>query len=158
SVVQLGNTGHEDCWTSSPRIPQPSWMDFKPQNSPLPESFPIPQIVVWKRYSDFKKLHADLAYTHRNLFRRMEDFPTFPRAQVFGRFDPEVIEERRKAAEDMLHFTVHIPALNNSPQLKEFFRVSSFICSAFYFGTRATLGGGKREGADCALRIGGLPG
>ncbi|ETE61616.1 Sorting nexin-15, partial [Ophiophagus hannah] len=52
----------------------------------------------------------------------MEDFPAFPRAQVFGRFDPEVIEERRKAAEDMLHFTVHIPALNNSPQLKEFFR------------------------------------
>ncbi|XP_026573522.1 sorting nexin-15 isoform X1 [Pseudonaja textilis] len=80
------------------------------------------EIVVWKRYSDFKKLHTDLAYTHRNLFRRMEDFPAFPRAQVFGRFDPEVIEERRKAAEDMLHFTVHIPALNNSPQLKEFFR------------------------------------
>ncbi|XP_015680828.1 sorting nexin-15 [Protobothrops mucrosquamatus] len=82
----------------------------------------IKEIVVWKRYSDFKKLHADLAYTHRNLFRRMEDFPAFPRAQVFGRFDPEVIEERRKAAEDMLCFTIHIPALNNSPQLKEFFR------------------------------------
>uniref|UniRef100_A0A8C6VR58 Sorting nexin 15 n=1 Tax=Naja naja TaxID=35670 RepID=A0A8C6VR58_NAJNA len=116
------------------------------------------EIVVWKRYSDFKKLHADLAYTHRNLFRRMEDFPAFPRAQVFGRFDPEVIEERRKAAEDMLHFTIHIPALNNSPQLKEFFRVSSFIYSAFYSGTRATLGGGRREGADCALRSRGLPG
>ncbi|KAM6435344.1 sorting nexin-15 [Liasis olivaceus] len=82
----------------------------------------VKEIVVWKRYSDFKKLHADLAYTHRNLFRRMEDFPSFPRAQVFGRFDPEVIEERRKAAEAMLRFTVHIPALNNSPQLKEFFR------------------------------------
>ncbi|XP_070622191.1 sorting nexin-15 [Erythrolamprus reginae] len=80
------------------------------------------EIIVWKRYSDFKKLHADLAYTHRNLFRRMEDFPAFPRAQVFGRFDPEVIEERRKAAEDMLRFTIPIPALNNSPQLKEFFR------------------------------------
>nr|XP_060613850.1 sorting nexin-15 [Anolis sagrei ordinatus] len=82
----------------------------------------VKEIVVWKRYSDFKKLHSDLAYTHRNLFRRMEDFPSFPRAQVFGRFEPEVIEERRKAAEVMLRFTVHIPALNNSPQLKEFFR------------------------------------
>ncbi|XP_062821440.1 sorting nexin-15 isoform X2 [Anolis carolinensis] len=82
----------------------------------------VKEIVVWKRYSDFKKLHSDLAYTHRNLFRRMEDFPSFPRAQVFGRFEPEVIEERRKAAEIMLRFTVHIPALNNSPQLKEFFR------------------------------------
>uniref|UniRef100_A0A803SPP7 PX domain-containing protein n=1 Tax=Anolis carolinensis TaxID=28377 RepID=A0A803SPP7_ANOCA len=72
----------------------------------------VKEIVVWKRYSDFKKLHSDLAYTHRNLFRRMEDFPSFPRAQVFGeaRFEPEVIEERRKAAEII-------------PQLKEFFRV-----------------------------------
>nr|XP_056708799.1 sorting nexin-15 [Euleptes europaea] len=82
----------------------------------------VKEIVVWKRYSDFKKLHGDLAYTHRNLFRRLEDFPPFPKAQVFGRFEPKVIEERRKAAEVMLHFTVHIPALNNSPQLKEFFR------------------------------------
>ncbi|XP_053134558.1 sorting nexin-15 isoform X3 [Hemicordylus capensis] len=80
------------------------------------------EIVVWKRYSDFKKLHGELAYIHRNLFRRLEDFPSFPKAQVFGRFEPEVIEERRKAAEAMLRFTAHIPALNNSPQLKEFFR------------------------------------
>ncbi|XP_028566378.2 sorting nexin-15 [Podarcis muralis] len=82
----------------------------------------VKEIVVWKRYSDFKKLHGDLAYTHRNLFRRLEDFPPFPKAHVFGRFEPEVIEERRKAAEVMLRFTVDIPALNNSPQLKEFFR------------------------------------
>lgn len=33
-----------------------------------------------------------------------------------------MIEERRKGAEDLLRFTVPIPALNNSPQLKEFFR------------------------------------
>ncbi|XP_067400050.1 sorting nexin-15 isoform X2 [Emydura macquarii macquarii] len=82
----------------------------------------VKEITVWKRYSDFKKLHGDLSYIHRNLFRRMEEFPAFPKAQVFGRFEPEVIEERRKAAEAMLRFTVHIPALNNSPQLKEFFR------------------------------------
>ncbi|XP_068922421.1 sorting nexin-15 isoform X3 [Petaurus breviceps papuanus] len=80
------------------------------------------QVVVWKRYSDFRRLHGDLAYTHRNLFRRLEEFPAFPRAQVFGRFEAAVIEERRKAAEAMLRFTVNIPALNNSPQLKEFFR------------------------------------
>lgn len=82
----------------------------------------VKEIVVWKRYSDFKKLHGDLAYIHRNLFRRLEEFPPFPKAQVFGRFEPEVIEERRKAAETMLRFTVHIPALNNSPQLKDFFQ------------------------------------
>lgn len=77
---------------------------------------------MWKRYSELKKLHGELAYTHRNLFRRQEEFPSFPRAQVFGRFDEAVIEERRKAAEAMLLFTTNIPALYNSPQLKEFFR------------------------------------
>ncbi|XP_069821614.1 sorting nexin-15 [Dendropsophus ebraccatus] len=80
------------------------------------------EIVVWKRYSDFKKLHGELLYTHRNLFQRTQEFPPFPRAQVFGRFEAPVIEERRQAAEDMLRFTVNITALNNSPQLKEFFR------------------------------------
>ncbi|XP_074129626.1 sorting nexin-15 isoform X3 [Sminthopsis crassicaudata] len=87
----------------------------------------VKEVVVWKRYSDFRRLHGDLAYTHRNLFRRLEEFPAFPRAQVFGRFEASVIEERRKAAEDMLRFTVNIPALNNSPQLKEFFRGGDVI-------------------------------
>ncbi|KAM4018250.1 sorting nexin-15 isoform 2-T3 [Anomaloglossus baeobatrachus] len=82
----------------------------------------VKEIVVWKRYSDFKKLHGELSYTHRNLFQRTQEFPPFPRAQVFGRFEAPVIEERRQAAEDMLRFTVNIVALNNSPQLKEFFR------------------------------------
>ncbi|XP_057201523.1 sorting nexin-15 [Triplophysa rosa] len=82
----------------------------------------VKEVVVWQRYSELKKLHGELAYTHRNLFRRQEEFPPFPRAQVFGRFDEAVIEERRKAAETMLLFTINIPALYNSPQLKEFFR------------------------------------
>lgn len=82
----------------------------------------VKEVVVWKRYTELKKLHGELAYTHRNLFRRQEEFPPFPRAQVFGRFDEAVIEERRNAAEAMLLFTTNIPALYNSPQLKEFFR------------------------------------
>uniref|UniRef100_A0A1A7YCG8 Sorting nexin 15 n=2 Tax=Iconisemion striatum TaxID=60296 RepID=A0A1A7YCG8_9TELE len=82
----------------------------------------VKEVEVWKRFSELKKLHGELAYTHRNLFRRQEDFPPFPRAQVFGRFDEAVIEERRKAAEAMLLFTTSIPALYNSPQLKDFFR------------------------------------
>ncbi|XP_072232799.1 sorting nexin-15 isoform X2 [Leuresthes tenuis] len=82
----------------------------------------VKEVVVWRRFSELKKLHGELAYTHRNLFRKMEEFPPFPRAQVFGRFDEAVIEERRKAAETMLLFTTSIPALYNSPQLKEFFR------------------------------------
>ncbi|KAK9391330.1 sorting nexin-15 [Crotalus adamanteus] len=115
---------HRSYAVSDPRAHPKGYTEYKVTAKFVSKVNPddIKEIVVWKRYSDFKKLHADLAYTHRNLFRRMEDFPAFPRAQVFGRFDPEVIEERRKAAEDMLCFTVHIPALNNSPQLKEFFR------------------------------------
>ncbi|KAJ8387465.1 hypothetical protein AAFF_G00157030 [Aldrovandia affinis] len=82
----------------------------------------VKEVVVWRRYSELKKLHGELSYTHRNLFRRQEEFPPFPRAQLFGRFDEAVIEERRKAAEAMLLFTTNIPALYNSPQLKDFFR------------------------------------
>ncbi|KAM3857587.1 sorting nexin-15 [Diretmus argenteus] len=82
----------------------------------------VKEVVVWRRFSELKKLHGELAYTHRNLFRRQEEFPPFPRAQVFGRFDEAVIEERRKATEVMLLFTTNIPALYNSPQLKDFFR------------------------------------
>ncbi|XP_041841735.1 sorting nexin-15 [Melanotaenia boesemani] len=82
----------------------------------------VKEVVVWRRFSELKKLHGELAYTHRNLFRRLEEFPPFPRAQVFGRFDEAVIEERRKATETMLLFTTSIPALYNSPQLKDFFR------------------------------------
>ncbi|XP_051901143.1 sorting nexin-15 isoform X2 [Pristis pectinata] len=80
------------------------------------------RVTVFKRYSDFKKLHSELSYIHRNLFRKLEEFPAFPKAQVFGRFDEAVIEERRRCAEEMLQFTVDIPALCNSPQLKDFFK------------------------------------
>ncbi|XP_036967755.1 sorting nexin-15 isoform X2 [Acanthopagrus latus] len=41
---------------------------------------------------------------------------------AYWRFDEAVIEERRKATEAMLLFTTSIPALYNSPQLKDFFR------------------------------------
>ncbi|KAF3836951.1 hypothetical protein F7725_004415, partial [Dissostichus mawsoni] len=88
----------------------------------------VKEVVVWRRFSELKKLHGELAYTHRNLFRKEEEFPSFPRAQVFGRFDEAVIEERRKATEAMLLFTTSIPALYNSPQLKDFFRRRASDC------------------------------
>ncbi|KAM3590236.1 uncharacterized protein V6R79_006328 [Siganus canaliculatus] len=87
----------------------------------------VKEVVVWRRFSELRKLHGELAYTHKNLFRRQEEFPPFPRAQVFGRFDEAVIEERRKATEAMLLFTTSIPALYNSPQLKDFFRGGEVI-------------------------------
>ncbi|CAD7670099.1 unnamed protein product [Nyctereutes procyonoides] len=109
---------------SDPRTHPKGYTEYKVTAQFISKRDPedVKEVVVWKRYSDFRKLHGDLAYTHRNLFRRLEEFPAFPRGQVFGRFEASVIEERRKGAEDLLRFTVHIPALNNSPQLKEFFR------------------------------------
>ncbi|XP_064881286.1 sorting nexin-15 [Oncorhynchus nerka] len=87
----------------------------------------VKEVIVWRRYSELKKLYGELSYTHRNLFRRQEEFPSFPGAQIFGRFDEGVIEERRSAAEVMLLFTTNIPALYNSPQLKDFFRGGEVI-------------------------------
>ncbi|NXN91496.1 KS6C1 kinase, partial [Rhinopomastus cyanomelas] len=82
----------------------------------------VQEIVVWKRYSDFKKLHKDLWHIHKNLCRHTELFPPFAKAIVFGRFDETVIEERRQCAEDLLQFSANIPALYNSKQLEEFFK------------------------------------
>ncbi|XP_036768406.2 ribosomal protein S6 kinase delta-1 isoform X2 [Manis pentadactyla] len=80
------------------------------------------RIIVWKRYSDFKKLHKELLQIHKNLFRHSELFPPFAKGIVFGRFDETVIEERRQCAEDLLQFSANIPALYNSKQLEDFFK------------------------------------
>nr|XP_033792438.1 ribosomal protein S6 kinase delta-1 isoform X7 [Geotrypetes seraphini] len=82
----------------------------------------VQEIVVWKRYSDFKKLHKDLWLIHKSIYRHTELFPPFAKAKVFGRFDNSVIEERRQCAEDLLQFSANIPALYNSHQLEEFFK------------------------------------
>lgn len=47
--------------------------------------FVLLQIVVWKRYSDFKKLHKELWQIHKHLFRHTELFPPFAKAIVFGK-------------------------------------------------------------------------
>lgn len=80
------------------------------------------EIIVWRRYSDFKKLHRELWQIHRNAFRHSELFPPFAKGTVFGRFDKTVIEERRQCAEDLLQFSANIPALYNSKQLQDFFK------------------------------------
>ncbi|XP_045839193.1 ribosomal protein S6 kinase delta-1 isoform X4 [Meles meles] len=82
----------------------------------------VQEIIIWKRYSDFKKLHKELWHIHKNLFRHSELFPPFAKGIVFGRFDETVIEERRQCAEDLLQFSANIPALYNSKQLEDFFK------------------------------------
>ncbi|XP_067273503.1 ribosomal protein S6 kinase delta-1 isoform X2 [Pseudorasbora parva] len=82
----------------------------------------IQEITVWKRYSDFKKLHQDLWQIHRNLFGQSELFPPFAKAKVFGRFDDSVIEKRRQCSEDLLQFSANIPALYGSQYIQDFFK------------------------------------
>ncbi|KAF4092084.1 hypothetical protein AMELA_G00016890 [Ameiurus melas] len=82
----------------------------------------VQEITVWKRYSDFKKLHKDLWQIHKNLYRQSELFPPFAKAKVFGRFDESVIEERRQCSEDLLQFSANIPALYASQYIQDFFK------------------------------------
>ncbi|KAJ8777444.1 hypothetical protein J1605_014827 [Eschrichtius robustus] len=61
-----------------------------------------------------------------NLFRFLHEFPASPGSRPsprtgVWRFKASVIKKPRKGAEDLVHFKVHISALD-SPQLKEFFR------------------------------------
>nr|XP_061842948.1 ribosomal protein S6 kinase delta-1-like isoform X1 [Nerophis lumbriciformis] len=82
----------------------------------------VQEITVWKRYSDFRKLHHNLWQLHRNVCRQSELFPPFAKAKVFGRFDDSVIEERRQCSEDLLQFSANIPALYSSQHIQDFFK------------------------------------
>ncbi|XP_061609398.1 ribosomal protein S6 kinase delta-1 isoform X8 [Phyllopteryx taeniolatus] len=82
----------------------------------------VQEITVWKRYSDFRKLHHNLWQLHKNVCSQSELFPPFAKAKVFGRFDEAVIEERRQRLEDLLQFSANIPALYSSQHIQEFFK------------------------------------
>ncbi|KAM9798563.1 ribosomal protein S6 kinase delta-1 [Neosynchiropus ocellatus] len=82
----------------------------------------VQEIIVWKRYSDFRKLHQNLLQLHKSVCNQSELFPPFAKAKVFGRFDDPVIEERRQCSEDLLQFSANIPALYNSQHIQEFFK------------------------------------
>lgn len=79
------------------------------------------EVAVWRRFSDFKKLHQELLkiYVHKHF--KDEEFPRFPKAKFFGRFEDGVIEERRKAALDLLNFAGNIPDLFTSQPFVKFF-------------------------------------
>ncbi|XP_067339155.1 ribosomal protein S6 kinase delta-1 isoform X1 [Channa argus] len=82
----------------------------------------VQEITVWKRYSDFRKLHQNLWQLHKNVCSQSELFPPFAKAKVFGRFDDSVIEQRRQCSEDLLQFSANIPALYSSQHIQDFFK------------------------------------
>ncbi|XP_075719438.1 ribosomal protein S6 kinase delta-1 [Rhinoderma darwinii] len=113
----------------------------------------VQEIVTWKRYSDFKKLHRDLWQIHKDLFRQADLFPPFAKAKLFGRFDECVIEERRQCAEDLLQFSANIPALYNSSQLEDFFKGGEVHDGSDLIGPAEGFGDFPDSLSDCSSEV-----
>ncbi|XP_076630557.1 ribosomal protein S6 kinase-like 1 [Colletes latitarsis] len=83
----------------------------------------ISKVSVWKRYNDFKKLHTELSVLcSRSQIK--ESFPSFPKPKFFGRFETEVIEERRESALKFLEFIGRHSYLYSSDTFIKFFETS----------------------------------
>ncbi|KAF4525464.1 hypothetical protein B566_EDAN004876 [Ephemera danica] len=80
----------------------------------------ITKVVVWKRYNDFKKLHRELQQRHQKLYLK-DTFPPFCKSTLFGRFEEEVVEERRVSALRLLEFAAEHPPLFTSHVFVKFF-------------------------------------
>ncbi|KAK2575675.1 hypothetical protein KPH14_012067 [Odynerus spinipes] len=83
----------------------------------------VSKVSVWKRYNDFKKLHSALyaLYMH---FQIKEPFPSFPKSKFFGRFEVEVIQERKNSAFKFLDFIGRHQCLYTSDVFIRFFENS----------------------------------
>jgi len=79
------------------------------------------RIVVNKRFSQIRKLHASLQEIHRQLHLPGQPPPALPRAHYLNRFEPHVVEGRRKALLDLLEFSAERPHLFGSKAFTEFF-------------------------------------
>ncbi|KAG8182339.1 hypothetical protein JTE90_028183 [Oedothorax gibbosus] len=80
----------------------------------------VTEVTVWKRYNDFKKLHKALSTLHQNLYLK-DTFPPFAKTRIFGRFQPDVIEERRQSAHQLLQFAANCSPLFTSQVFVKFF-------------------------------------
>lgn len=107
---------------SDPRKHKKGFTVYKVTSIIYPESSPetLAKTVVWKRYNDFKKLHNQLQIKHKKLYLK-DTFPPFVKAKFFGRFEDDVIEERRKCAESLLEFASQHTALYKCSAFVKFF-------------------------------------
>ncbi|XP_015591069.1 ribosomal protein S6 kinase delta-1 isoform X2 [Cephus cinctus] len=87
----------------------------------------ISRVSVWKRYSDFRKLHSELKVLSTSLTIK-EPFPQFARPRYFGRFEAEVIEERRLCALQFLEFIARHTPLFKSEVFVKFFDNDINVC------------------------------
>ncbi|PNF33390.1 hypothetical protein B7P43_G04157 [Cryptotermes secundus] len=107
---------------SDPRTHKKGFTVYKVTSIVFPRGSPeaVTKVVVWKRYNDFKKLYQELRTKHQKLYLQ-DKFPVFAKAKFFGRFEDDVIEERRKCAISLLEFIGDHPPLFTSNIFVKFF-------------------------------------
>ncbi|KAF7394008.1 hypothetical protein HZH68_010827 [Vespula germanica] len=83
----------------------------------------VSKVSVWKRYNDFKKLHSALYALHAH-FQIKDPFPPFTKSKFFGRFEVEVVQERKNSALKFLDFIGKHQCLYTSDTFIKFFENS----------------------------------
>ncbi|EAT40051.1 AAEL008189-PA [Aedes aegypti] len=84
----------------------------------LPEA--LSNVTLWKRFSDVKKLYKDLVRKHKE--RHLAGtVPQLTEKTYFKRFDPRVIEERKRYILELLDFAGAEPVLYQSHAFVKFF-------------------------------------
>ncbi|XP_071536924.1 ribosomal protein S6 kinase delta-1 [Panulirus ornatus] len=77
-------------------------------------------VVVWRRYSELRRLHKAISELHQKLGLPGQ-VPSFPRATVLNRFEADVVETRRQATLNLLKFIgQHSPLFTSEPFTKFF--------------------------------------
>uniref|UniRef100_A0A182T001 PX domain-containing protein n=1 Tax=Anopheles maculatus TaxID=74869 RepID=A0A182T001_9DIPT len=88
----------------------------------FPRSHPegLTRVTLWKRFSEVKKLYKELVRRHRE--RHLSGtVPTLAEHSYFKRFDPSVIEERKRYILQLLEFAGQEPLLYRSHAFLSFF-------------------------------------
>ena len=124
---------HRQFDVTEPRLhPKGKFTLYKVTHRQYPRQNPDAGVeaVVWRRFNDFKHLFQELFRLHKALCRPAV-FPlalkTLSKVKVFGRFDGDVIEERRLAALELLQFVASQPHLYESDVMGEFLRGAQIV-------------------------------
>ncbi|GFO48697.1 ribosomal protein s6 kinase delta-1 [Plakobranchus ocellatus] len=115
---------HDNIWhftVTDPQLHKKGFTVYKVTCKTFPIKAPetLTELICWKRYNDFKTLYKSLLALHKALHRR-DTFPDFAKPKLFGRFDDDVIEERRQSAAELLKFVSTQPHLYKSLVFKQF--------------------------------------
>ncbi|XP_068206750.1 ribosomal protein S6 kinase delta-1 isoform X2 [Palaemon carinicauda] len=95
---------------------------YQVKSTVFPRSSPeaSTSVVVWRRYSDLRRLHKAIHEIHRKMGLPGQ-LPPFPRATLLNRFEADVVEARRQAALNLFKFIGQHSALFTSEPFTKFF-------------------------------------